>query len=54
MLYKHFREKLLGLQGVEIEKIEDIDNSIHIYCKLKLKIRRFPACSATTNKVHDY
>jgi transposase len=54
MLYKYFTEKLLGLQGVEIEKIEEIDNSIHIYCKLKLKTHRCPACSSTTNKVHDY
>ena len=54
MLYKHFTEKLLGLQGVEIEKIKEIDNSIHIYCKLKLKAHRCPICSSTTNKVHDY
>ena len=25
MLYKHFTEKLLGLQDVDIEKIEEID-----------------------------
>lgn len=54
MLYKHFTEKLLGLQGVEIEKIEEIENSIHIYCKLERKVHCCPACSATTNKVHDY
>ena len=30
MLYKYFTEKLLGLQDVDIEKIEEIDNSIHI------------------------
>lgn len=27
MLYKYFTEKLLGLQ--DIEKIEEIDNSLH-------------------------
>lgn len=35
MLYKYFTEKLLGLQDVDIEKIEEIDNSIHINCQLK-------------------
>ena len=25
MLYKHFTEKLLGLQGIEIENIEEIE-----------------------------
>lgn len=54
MLYKHFTEKLLGLQGVEIEKIEEIDNSIHIYCKLERKPHRCPECSAITDIVHDY
>lgn len=35
MLYKYFTEKLLGLQDVDIEKVEEIDNSIHINCRLK-------------------
>ena len=35
MLYKYFTEKLLGLQDVDIEKLEEIDNSIHINCRLK-------------------
>lgn len=30
MLYKYLAEKLLGLQDIEIEKIEEINNSIHI------------------------
>ena len=38
MLYKHFTEKLLGLQDVDIEKIEEIDNSIHIHCRLERKM----------------
>ena len=54
MLYKHFTEKLLGLQDIEIEKIDEIENSIHIYCKLERKPHRCPSCSATTNTIHDY
>ena len=44
MLYKHFTEKLLGLQDVDIEKIEEIDNSIHIHCRLEQKMHKCPCC----------
>lgn len=54
MPYKHFSEKLLGLQDIEIEKIEEIDNSLHIFCHLSKKVHKCPSCSAHTNKVHDY
>ena len=29
MLYKYFTEKILGLQGILIENIEEIDNTVH-------------------------
>ena len=54
MLYKYFTEKLLGLQDVDIEKVEEIDNSIHINCRLKRKPHKFPCCGNLTDKVHDY
>lgn len=54
MLYKYFTEKLLGLQDVDIEKIEEIDNSIHINCRLKRKPHKCPCCGNLTDKVHDY
>ena len=54
MLYKHFTEKLLGLQDIEIEKIEEIDNSTHLYCYLKRKPHKCPCCGKNTDKVHDY
>ena len=54
MLYAHFTEKLLGLQDIEIEKIEEIDNSLHIFCHLIKKVHRCSCCSAHTDKVHDY
>mgnify|MGYP004611827831 CR=1 FL=1 len=44
MLYKYFTEKLLGLQDVDIEKLEEIDNSIHINCRLKRKPHKCPCC----------
>ena len=54
MLYKYFTEKLLGLQDVDIEKIEEFDNSIHINCRLKRKPHKCPCCGNLTDKVHDY
>ena len=41
MLYNYFTEKLLGLQGVLIENIEEIDDTIHIYCILERKIHDY-------------
>ncbi len=54
MLYKHFTEKLIGLQDIEIEKIEETDNSIHLFCHLKLKPHKCPCCGELTDKIHDY
>lgn len=54
MLYEHFTEKIIGLQDIEIEKVEEIDNSIHIYCRLKRKPHKCPCCSAMTDTIHDY
>lgn len=31
MLYNHFTEILIGLQHIEVEKIEKTENSIHIF-----------------------
>lgn len=54
MLYTHFTEKLLGLQDAEIEKVENSDCSLHIYCKLIRKPHKCPCCGEYTDKVHDY
>lgn len=54
MLYNDFTEKLLGLQDFQIEKIEEIENTIHIYGKMKRKEHTCPHCSTKTDKVHDY
>ena len=54
MLYKHFTEKILGLQGVLIENIKNTDNTIHVYCKLERKLHKCPCCGNFTDKIHDY
>ena len=37
MLYKHFTEKLLGLQGLNITNIEENEKSIIIYAEMERK-----------------
>lgn len=54
MLYEHFTEKLLGLQDIEIEKIDNFYDSIHIYCHLKRKSHKCPCCGQSTDNIHDY
>lgn len=54
MLYEHFTEKIIGLQDIEIEKVEVIDNSLHIYCHLKRNPHKCPCCQALTDTIHDY
>ena len=54
MLYNHFTEKLIGLQHIEVKKIEKTENSIHIFCKLKQVPHKCPCCGKITDKIHDY
>lgn len=54
MLCKYFTEKLTGLQGISIEKVENNSNSIHIHCKLERKTHKCPCCGNHTDKIHDY
>ena len=54
MLYKHFTEKILGLQDILIENIKNTDNTIHVYCKLERKLHKCPCCGNFTDKIHDY
>ena len=54
MLYEYFTEKLTGLQGLSIEKVEENQNTIHIHCKLERKKHKCPCCGKLTNTIHDY
>lgn len=54
MLYKHFTEKLLGLQGLIITNIEENENSIFIYAEMERKEHHCISCGTATNAVHDY
>jgi len=54
MLYKHFTEKLLGLQGLNITNIEENEKSIVIYAEMERKEHYCISCGTATNTVHDY
>ena len=54
MLYKHFTEKLLGLQGLNITNIEENEKSILIYSEMERKEHTCISCGTATNTVHDY
>lgn len=54
MLYTHFTEELLGLQGVKVNKINNNDNNIIIHAELERKEHKCPCCGNTTAKIHDY
>ena len=51
MLYKHFTEKILGLQDILIEDIKNTDNTIHVNCKLERKLHKCPCCGNFTDLV---
>ena len=54
MLYKHFTEKLLGLQGLNITNIEENEKIILIYAEMERKEHTCISCGTATNTVHDY
>lgn len=54
MLYTHFTEKLLGLQGLKVTNIEKDEKSITIYAGLERKSHTCPCCGTATRTVHDY
>ena len=54
MLYEHFTEKLLGLQGLIITNIEENEKNIIIYAEMEKKEHYCISCGTATNTVHDY
>ena len=54
MLYFHSIEKLLGLQGACVIKIENIEEKTILHCELKRKTHKGPCCGTATDKIHDY
>lgn len=54
MLSIHCIEKMLGLQDVQIEKIETGEEKIEIYLSMSVKAHICPCCGKTTEQIHDY
>ena len=54
MLYNHFTEKLLGLQGVIMKNMEKSGNTIVIYAEMKPKEHHCSCCGTATTTVLDY
>lgn len=54
MLYNYSNEKLIGLQDLNIKKIEHDEKEIHIYGQFERKSHRCPCCGVQTDKIHDY
>lgn len=54
MLYTHCTEELIGLQYLNITKIDNNEKEIHIFGQLKRKVHKCPCCGAETDKIHDY
>lgn len=51
---KDYSTKLLGLQGVIIENIEENNGTIEISVRMERKTHKCPNCGKETNKIHDY
>ena len=54
MLYTHFTEELLGLQGVKITNVEKEENNIFIYLEMERKSHNCICCGTATDTIHDY
>ena len=53
MLYNHFTEELLGLQGVKITNVEQEKNLI-IHLEMERKRHNCICCGTATDTIHDY
>ena len=54
MLYTHFTQEVLGLQGVIITKVESNEKELIIYAELERKKHKCIRCGTATDTIHDY
>ena len=54
MLTKNYTAKLLNLEDVIITNVENISCERHVCIELPRSKHRCPACSALTDRIHDY
>ncbi len=54
MLYTHYTEEILGLQGVNVRKVVNEAEKIEIHAELTRTEHHCIGCGAATDTVHDY
>jgi transposase len=54
MLYNHFTEKLIGLQGITVKKVYQNPKSISIMLEMQKMLQKCPCCGCSKAYVHDY
>lgn len=54
MLYNNITEKILGMQDIEVKKVEENEKTIEIHAQLRRKEQKCPSCGCRTNVIHDY
>ena len=54
MLYNHYNEKILGIQEVNIKKVEEKEDKYEITLEKPRKKCVCPVCGRMTDHVHDY
>lgn len=55
MFYKDNNSaKLLNIEDVIVQKVENTGNELHVYMMLPRKMHKCPCCGSETNRVHDY
>ena len=54
MLYNNITKELLGLQDVELKKVENKNDKISIHIEMNRKKQKCPCCSVETSTIHDY
>lgn len=45
---------MLGLQGIIVTNIENIDEKMFVYAQMERKEHNCPCCGSITNVIHDY
>lgn len=54
MLNSYYNENVLGLQEVNVKKVENYEKETRIEIEVKRKPQRCPKCGNYTNRIHDY
>ncbi len=54
MLYNNITKELLGLQDVELKKVENNNDKISMHIEMNRKKQKCHCCSAETSIIHDY